>query len=137
MNARLPVNTFANPMPRVARSIVTDRRFALAAVSLVIALSGCATTSPAYHQYVMRGSVLSIDDKSLVVCVGERDGAKVGQVLEVVRHILVNAPKGPSTFRSQSIGRIRVTDLFDDHYAHAAITEGEPKVADVVELKSQ
>ncbi|WP_066921972.1 hypothetical protein [Steroidobacter denitrificans] len=35
---------------------------------------------------LMRGQVLEKQDETLVVCVGQVDGAQVGQVLEVIRH---------------------------------------------------
>ena len=34
----------------------------------------------------MRGQVLEKQNETLVVCVGQADGAQVGQVLDVIRH---------------------------------------------------
>ena len=107
------------------------------ALFLGLALAGCATTSPEYHQYVMRGQVLSVENQSLVVCIGERDGAQVGQQLEVVRHVrIAGGPKskGPA-FRAEPVGSARIAELFDEHYARAAVLSGSPQVNDVVELR--
>jgi hypothetical protein len=105
-------------------------------IALVLALSGCATSSPAHHRYVMQGQVLSVAGNRVDVCVGERDGAVVGQVIEVIRHVPRTAsPKasGPS-FRREDVGAVRVVEVFDEHYATAEIVSGRPQVNDSVEL---
>ena len=68
-------------------SRVFARSRASVALGAVLLLSACATGSPAYHSIVMQGQVLSIDGDTVNVCVGERDGATVGQMLDVVRHV--------------------------------------------------
>lgn len=58
-------------------------------------------------------------------------------MLDVVRHVPgPSSPKatGP-TFRRQEIGAVRITSLFDEHYATAEVLEGDPKVTDMVELE--
>ena len=100
-------------------------------------LSGCATSSPAYHSYIMQGQVLSIDGANLSVCVGEQDGAKVGQVLDVVRHIPRPASPKATTpaFRREDVGTVRIVTLFDEHYATAVVVSGQPQVNDTVEFE--
>lgn len=110
----------------------------LASLTLLgaIAVSGCATDSPAYHNYVMQGQVLSVDNNTLTVCVGEHEGARVGQVFDVVRH--VPRPSSPKTtaptFSRQEIGKVRIASLYDDHYATAVVLDGSPQVNDEVIL---
>lgn len=102
-----------------------------------VALTGCATNSPARHEYIMRGQVLSVDGSTLTVCVGERDGAQVGQLLDVVRHVRrTQSPKasGPD-FKREDVGQVRIASLFDAHYATAEIVKGQPEVNDTVELE--
>ena len=103
----------------------------------LLVLSGCATSSPAYHSYIMQGQVLSVDGSSLTLCIGERDGAKVGQVLEVVRHVpQSSSPKSTApSFRREQVGTARISSVFDEHYATAEIVDGHPMVNDVAELK--
>ena len=116
--------------------LFTVRRIGLLGL---IALSGCATSSPAYHSYVMQGQVLEVDGKTLTVCIGKRDGASVGQVLEVVRHVKQSSsPKaiGPN-YRREAVGSARITNLFDEHYATADVLDGQPMVNDVAELKGR
>ena len=105
-------------------------RLGIAAVFISLALSGCASTSPAYHDYIMQGQVLSVDDKQLVVCVGERDGAKTGQVLNVVRHVPnAGSPKSSlPNFRREDVGKVRIVSVFDEHYAAAEITQDRKSV---------
>jgi hypothetical protein len=89
------------------------------------------------HKYLMRGQVLQMDASTLVVCVGKADGAEVGQVLDVVRHVPVmgsNPKEAGPRFRRVDVGSVKVTSLFDDHYATAEVVEGSPKVNDTVEL---
>lgn len=105
---------------------------------LMLALAGTAHAAEGSfkHEVVMRGQVLEADAGALVVCVGEADGAQVGQVLEVVRHKRVSrSPKaaGPR-FRREPVGQVRITELFDTHYAQAQVVSGKPKVNDTVEL---
>ena len=105
---------------------------------LMLALAGTAYAAEGSfkHEVVMRGQILEADAGALVVCVGEADGAQVGQVLDVVRHKRVSrSPKaaGPR-FRREPVGQVRITELFDTHYAQAQVVSGKPKVNDTVEL---
>jgi hypothetical protein len=119
----------------------TQRRlsqtFGIALLLGAVALSGCATNSPARHEYIMRGQVLSVDGDVLEVCIGERDGAEVGQVLNVVRHTKkTGSPKaGAHQYKREDIGKVRITSLFEDHYANATVVNGQPSVNDTVELE--
>ncbi len=126
------VKILALPSPRRL-----SRTFGIALLLGSVAMSGCATNSPARHEYIMRGQVLSIDGASVEICVGERDGAEVGQVLDVVRHTKRNqSPKasGPD-YKREEIGKVRITSLFDEHYANATVVDGQPVVSDTVELQ--
>ena len=102
-----------------------------------IALSGCASTSPAYHRYLMQGQVLTIDGSTLTICIGDRDGAKVGQLLDVVRHEL--RPGNPKSsgpiFSRKEVGVVRITSVLDEHYSTAEVLEGSPKLSDSVEME--
>ena len=84
----------------------------------------------------MRGQVLEKHDGTLVVCVGQADGAQVGQVLDVIRHKrrMRHSRAGGPRYRRESVGQVRIVELFDRHYAEAAVISGSPKVNDTVEL---
>ena len=107
---------------------------------LALALA-CAGTASAEgpglrHEWIMRGQVLDADASGLVVCVGERDGAAVGQELDVVRHVRVagGSKKAGPRYKRESVGRVRITGLFDEHYAEATVVTGSPRANDTVEL---
>ncbi|MFA4505681.1 MULTISPECIES: hypothetical protein [Xanthomonas] len=58
------------------------------ALALAFALPGVVSANEGgfRHNVLMRGQVLEKQDGTLVVCVGQADGAQVGQVLDVIRH---------------------------------------------------
>ena len=130
---------FAISVPPI--SSMSRRSFSMLPIGLLglTILSGCATNSPAYHSHIMQGQVLAVDENTLTVCIGKRDGAKVGQVLVVVRHVQQSSsPKsnGPG-FRREEVGSARIATVFDEHYATAEVLDGQPKVSDVAELERQ
>jgi hypothetical protein len=106
-------------------------------LGLSMTLVGCAEGG-VRHGWIMRGQVLAIDNGVATVCVGTRDGAKPGQVLTVERITMkppVSPKNGSPTFVRSDAGRVRITELFDEHYARAQIVSGNPAVNDVVELE--
>ena len=126
------------PVSNRAASLRGHSRRWLGLGVLMLALTGAAHAAEGSfkHEVVMRGQILEADAGALVVCVGEADGAQVGQVLDVVRHKRVSrSPKaaGPR-FRREPVGQVRITELFDTHYAQAQVVSGKPKVNDTVEL---
>ena len=126
-------------LPQTSR--IARRTFLQAFISISLT-AALATTALAgedtfRHKYVMRGQVLEVEGNSLVVCVGKNDGAEPGQVLEVVRHVRVHKHKDSAgQFRRTDIGKVRITSLFDDHYANAEVVEGKPQTSDTVELQA-
>jgi len=87
------------------------------------------------HKYLMRGQVLEVKDATLVVCVGTADGAAVGQELDVIRHTRVTTPPKSASpgFRRKNVGKVKITTIFDDHYALATVINGSVRVNDTVE----
>ena len=117
----------------------TRRRPALAAVVLLGMLAGPAFAGETSfkHEYMMRGQILEIETGNVVVCVGKKDGAEVGQVLDVVRHVPASphAKNAGPRYRREDVGTVKITSLFDEHYATAEVVKGSPKVNDTVELE--
>ena len=103
---------------------------------LCASVAGCVSGG-IRHGWMMRGQVLAIDGGEATVCVGSLDGAVVDQVLSV-QHLTLKYRSGsrgqPSVTRSDG-GQLRITRLFDDHYALAQTVRGNPAVNDVVELE--
>jgi hypothetical protein len=103
----------------------------------IIALAGCASLGSVGHKYIMRGQILEAAGTDVYLCIGSKDGAKVGQefaVYRFVREISPN-PKLPPRFRKEEKGTVKITEIVDEHYAKAKVVAGEAKVNDVVELK--
>src|SRR3546814_5216944 len=80
--------------------------------------------------------VCSSDLETLVVCVGQADGAQVGQVLDVIRNKrrIRHSRAGGPRYRRENVGQVRIAELLDSHYAEAEVISGSPKVNDTVEL---
>lgn len=112
------------------------RNMLYSVLAIAVTLAGCVEGG-VRHGWIMRGQVLSLDNGVATVCIGTRDGAKVGQVLEV-QHITPK-PSGNShasiTFTRTNAGQVKITELFDEHYARAQVLAGNPAVNDVVELE--
>lgn len=108
------------------------------AFALVLAAPGISSASEGgfRHGVLMRGQVLEKHAGSLVVCVGRADGAQVGQVLDVIRHVRQarRSRGGGVRYRRETVGQVRIVELFDTHYAMAEVIAGSPKVNDTVEL---
>ncbi len=67
---------------------------------------------------------------------GSKDGAQVGQTLEVYR--VVNESRTSERgdlFKKNYIGEVVIGSIVDDHFARASVNSGDVKKHDVVELK--
>jgi hypothetical protein len=106
------------------------------ALGCLLTLASIAAANEPPHTTVMRGQLLEIDGAAVVLCIGTRDGASVGQLLDVVRHVRASrAPKAAGAgFRREQVGQIRVVEVFDEHYSRAEVVSGRPRVNDSAEL---
>ena len=108
--------------------------FAAFAILTVTFAAGCAGSQKAYHGAIMRGTVLEASGKDDVyLCVGSRDGAKVGQELNVYRFKQATGAK--SRWKRERSGRIKITEIVDEHFARAAVVSGSIKPNEVAELE--
>lgn len=88
------------------------------------------------HTLFMRGQVVAMEPSGTVICIGRADGAQPGQVLEVYRIETRHNHKSPGPdYRRIKVGAVTVTEVIDDHFARAQVTEGKIKKNDVVELR--
>ncbi len=101
-----------------------------------LAISSCATMQSAYHQYVMKGSIVDISDSDVYLCIGSKDGATVGQELNVYKIITdYGNPKRP-TFRREYTGKVKIEEIVDEHFAKAKVISGTAEKNAIVELSS-
>ncbi len=96
-----------------------------------------------YHAKIMKGSIIEASDSSVYLCIGEKDGASVGQEFTVYKTIVINPPTGGGprkitapTFRREPTGRVKITKIMDEHFAEAAIISGRADKNDIVELSA-
>lgn len=128
------MNTMQEVSKRTGRNRSAGRVAALLFGLLVLA--GQVGAESIKHEFFMQGQILSKDAQKLVVCIGNRDGAMVGDELSVIHHSAVAGPaKSAPKFKRKVIGKARVVDVFDDHYATLEVIEGEAGVHDMVELE--
>lgn len=85
----------------------------------------------------MRGTIIEKTSDNLYICIGSKDKASVGQELDVivVRSQSAGNPKAPITFTRNKVGRIRITEIIDEHFAKATLISGEADKHSIVEIE--
>ncbi|PKN17811.1 MAG: hypothetical protein CVU71_14640 [Deltaproteobacteria bacterium HGW-Deltaproteobacteria-6] len=81
----------------------------------------------------MKGSIIHTADDGVYLCIGTKDGAAVGQELDVYKITFTGQPKAP-TFKREKIGKVKITQIVDEHFATAAVISGKAEKNDIVEL---
>ena len=109
------------------------------AVSLILAtfviflMSSCATMGQkVYHGFIMKGSIIEASGSDVYLCIGSKDGASVGQELDVYK-ILQRRSKA-TVFRREHTGKVKITEIIDEHFAKATVISGKAEKNDIVEL---
>jgi len=106
-------------------------------VNLLVSVAGCATNSPTYHNYIMRGQIIEVNDNIAYLCIGSSDGASVGQELAVLKFGRMPPPSRSTAprFKRDEVGKVRIIEIVDEHYAKATVLTGEVKANSMVELR--
>jgi len=86
-----------------------------------------------YHGTYMKGSIIHATDARVYLCIGNKDGAKAGQELNVYKITYTGQPKKPA-FNRNVVGKVKILEILDEHFASASIISGKADVNDVVEL---
>ena len=110
----------------------TRLRYAVSLIlvaSLIFLICSCAAI---YHRYIMKGSIIEASDSEVYLCIGSKDGARVGQKLDVYR-IIYSGFRG-KPFEQVLTGKVKITEIIDEHFAKAIVISGEAKKDDIVEL---
>lgn len=107
-------------------------------------LAGCSVT----HS-TMRGSIIAMLDNEAHICIGTSDGLNIGDTLTVYRTRQMGRsmlPYGPIRtsaeiersfrYKKTKVGKVRVIQVFDQHFAAVEVLAGEVDYPDIVE-KSQ
>ena len=92
----------------------------LAIIAVIIAISGCATWQRRYHGVLMKGSIIEIQDSDIYLCIGKRDGASVGQDLNVYKMVATSTnPKVPM-FRREYTGKVNLSNAKQLHLINSS-----------------
>lgn len=116
------------------------RKLGLAVITsfVVLGLTACSTVGQLRHEYIMRGQVISAEGDNIYLCVGKRDGAQVGQELTVNR--VSSRPGSPKAsapiFTRTLVGRIKIVEIVDEHFAKATVLNGQVQTNDIAELEN-
>jgi hypothetical protein len=103
--------------------------FLILATSAIFLMFSCASI----HQgFLMKGSIIEASNSDVYLCIGSKDGATVGQELDVYKVIAVTRAR--PTFRREHTGKVRITEIIDEHFAKATVISGKAEKDDIVEL---
>lgn len=105
---------------------------------LVGAVMADASEPGIYHRYFMKGSIVEASEAGIYLCIGTHDGATAGQELDVFHVSHVSAgPKGAIKLKREKVGRVRIDEVVDEHFATATVIEGKAEKGDIVELEEK
>ncbi len=111
------------------------KKFMLLTVVVGALFVSACSQSPFYHEHIMRGHVLNVNDQEARVCIGEKDGAKINDELEVFRVVVTGEDdSGLEVYDREPVGKVKITRITGDHFAVASIIEGKVGKHDIVEL---
>ncbi len=108
------------------------------AISLILAtfviflMFSCATV---YHGFLMKGSIVEASNSDVYLCIGSKDGASVGQELDVYKVLQRQSKATP--FRRVQTGKVKITEIIDEHFARATAISGKAEMNDIVELSGK
>lgn len=80
----------------------------------------------------MKGSIIEAYDSEVYLCIGSKDGASVGQELDVYKIIKTKSKGTP--FKRVLTGKVKITQIVDEHFAKATVISGKAEKDDIVEL---
>lgn len=128
----------SNRTPSRARTRLGVVALLLGAAALVPAAVQAAAESGDgwYHEFVMKGSVIDVAEEGIYFCIGTPDGAKVGEEYDAI-HVsrdISGHPRSAPRFKHVKVGRVRVEEIVDVHYAKAKVIAGKVEKGDLIAL---
>lgn len=107
-------------------------------IGIIVIIAGCASIKSASHKYIMSGQVLEVNGNEIYLCIGQSGGAVVGQEYAVKKFVKTENISGKlnqPSYKQEETGTVKITEIVDEHYAKAQITEGVAQVYFYVDLK--
>lgn len=120
---------------KMNRIINSSRLWLCLLVGAMLLATSCASIQRGYHAYVMRGSIVDVSESHVYLCIGSKDGAAVGQELNVYKIVQTSTSKN-RVFRKEFTGKVKIAEIVDEHFAKAEVISGKAEKNDVVELIS-
>jgi len=99
------------------------------ATFIVFLMFSCATFYPGC---IMKGTIIEASGSEVYLCIGSRDGASVGQELDVYE--IIQTKPTPTPFRRVLVGKVKIIEIIDEHFAKAKVVSGKAEKDDIVEL---
>lgn len=99
-----------------------------------------ATAAGTYHQVTMRGSIIEVNGSEVYLCIGHKDGAKVGQRFDVFKMVRVAGTRAgqsgapSSSYNKLKTGTVEIVEIVDEHFARGKIVTGSANKDYIVEL---
>ena len=88
-----------------------------------------------FHDEFMRGPIVRVEDRQVVLCIGSRDGVEAGMVFNVFQVNYEGAVvEGTDNYSLQPVGEIEIHSVIDEHFARGYILHGDVESNNVVEL---
>ncbi|QWR76908.1 hypothetical protein [Candidatus Magnetomonas plexicatena] len=114
------------------KNVNSLRLFLLAITVATLMVGGCAGLEQAHHGYFMKGSILEKTGDDVYLCIGTKDGTKVGQELDVYRSKRSNTKS--RDWERVFTGKVKITEIVDEHFAKGKVISGTVKENDIAEL---
>ena len=103
--------------------------FLILGTFVILLTFSCATV---YHGFLMKGSIIEASDSDVYLCIGSKDGASVGQELNVYK--IAQRQSKATPFRQVHTGKVKITEIIDEHFAKATVISGKAEKDEIAEL---
>ena len=108
-------------------------------ILLIVVLAGCSRVESERHKLLMKGQILEVVGDSAYFCIGSKDEAEVGDQFTVYKFMRADNPNSETPerpyYKREVAGRIKITEVFEEHMAKAIILSGEVKPNYFVEFE--
>ena len=96
-------------------------------VITMLSILGCALAHKIYYGNLRKGYIDEVNDSSVIVVLGKKTGAQVGEELEVYETVTITRTKQPPLYKNVLQGRIRITKIIGDYHSMAIIVSGQAR----------
>ncbi|MEO5356268.1 MAG: hypothetical protein H7844_03095 [Nitrospirae bacterium YQR-1] len=100
-----------------------------------LTIGACAGLEHSYHENIMKGTILEKTGSDVYLCIGTKDGAQVGQELSVYSLKKLTAKGRLRDWEREFTGKVKITEIVDEHFAKGKVISGSVKENDIVEWK--